>query len=166
MTLANYINVTWRIRQSMSRVLAGQGRTIRIPVHTVDTINKLLRLTRLLLQRLGREPSTEEAAEMTKIPLDKVQKVLNIVNEPISLEIPIGASRGRAAATRAVSSLRRLDALLFPGRRARTIIAICSRPSSYPRGGHYHSEFSNELKNGRRAHCREDRLLGNALDRA
>ncbi len=81
---------TWCIRQSMSRAIADQGRTIRIPVHMVETINKLLRVTRLLVQRLGREPSPEEIAEQMEMPLDKVQKVLKIVKEPISLETPIG----------------------------------------------------------------------------
>ena len=81
---------TWWIRQSMSRAIADQGRTIRIPVHTVETINKLLRVTRLLVQRLGREPTPDEIAEQMEMPLDKVQKVLKIVKEPISLETPIG----------------------------------------------------------------------------
>ena len=81
---------TWWIRQSMSRAIADQGRTIRIPVHMVETINKLLRVTRLLVQRLGREPGPEEIAGQMEMPLDKVQKVLKIVKEPISLETPIG----------------------------------------------------------------------------
>jgi RNA polymerase primary sigma factor len=81
---------TWWIRQSMSRAIADQGRTIRIPVHVVETTNKLLRVTRLLVQRLGREPGPEEIAEQMEMPLEKVQKVLKIVKEPISLEAPIG----------------------------------------------------------------------------
>jgi RNA polymerase primary sigma factor len=81
---------TWWIRQSMSRANADQGRTIRIPVHMTETINKLLRVTRLLVQRLGREPSPEEIAEQMETSLDKVQKALKIVKEPISLETPIG----------------------------------------------------------------------------
>ena len=81
---------TWWIRQSMSRAIADQGRTIRIPVHMVETVNRLLRVTRLLVQRLGREPSSEEIAEQMEMPLDKVQKALKIVKEPISLETPIG----------------------------------------------------------------------------
>ncbi len=81
---------TWWIRQSMSRAIADQGRTIRIPVHMVETINKLLRVTRLLVQRQGREPGPEEIAEQMEMQLDKVQKVLKIVKEPISLETPIG----------------------------------------------------------------------------
>ncbi len=81
---------TWWIRQSMSRAIADQGRTIRIPVHMVETINKLLRVTRLLVQRLGREPTPDEIAAQMEMPLDKVQKVLKIVKEPISLETPIG----------------------------------------------------------------------------
>jgi RNA polymerase primary sigma factor len=81
---------TWWIRQSMSRAIADQSRTIRIPVHMVETVNKLLRVTRLLVQRLGREPSPEEIAEQMEMPLDKVQKALKLVKEPISLETPIG----------------------------------------------------------------------------
>jgi RNA polymerase primary sigma factor len=81
---------TWWIRQSMSRAIADQSRTIRIPVHMVETVNKMLRVRRLLVQRLGREPSPEEIAEQMEMPLDKVQKVLKIVKEPISLETPIG----------------------------------------------------------------------------
>jgi RNA polymerase primary sigma factor len=81
---------TWWIRQSMSRAIADQSRTIRIPVHMVETVNKLLRVTRLLVQRLGREPGPEEIAEHMEMPLDKLQKVLKLVKEPISLETPIG----------------------------------------------------------------------------
>ena len=81
---------TWWIRQSMSRAIADQGRTIRIPVHMFETTNKLLRVTRLLVQRLGREPTPEEIAGQMEMPLDKVQKALKIVKEPISLETPIG----------------------------------------------------------------------------
>jgi len=81
---------TWWIRQSMSRAIADQSRTIRIPVHMAETVNKLLRVTRLLVQRLGREPSPEEIAEQIEMPLDKVQKALKLVKEPISLETPIG----------------------------------------------------------------------------
>ena len=81
---------TWWIRQSMSRAIADQGRTIRIPVHMFETTNKLLRVTRSLVQRLGREPTPEEIAGQMEMPLDKVQKALKIVKEPISLETPIG----------------------------------------------------------------------------
>ena len=81
---------TWWIRQSMSRAIADQSRTIRIPVHMVETVNKLLRVTRLLVQRLGREPSPEEIAEQIEMPLDTVQKALKLVKEPISLETPLG----------------------------------------------------------------------------
>jgi len=81
---------TWWIRQSMSRAIADQSRTIRIPVHMVETINKLLRVTRLLVQRLGREPGPEEIAEQMEIPLDKLQRVLKLVKEPLSLETPLG----------------------------------------------------------------------------
>jgi RNA polymerase primary sigma factor len=81
---------TWWIRQAMSRAIADQSRTIRLPVHIVETVNKLLRVRRLLVQRLGREPSPEEIAEQMEMPLDKVQKMLKVVKEPISLETPIG----------------------------------------------------------------------------
>jgi RNA polymerase primary sigma factor len=81
---------TWWVRQSMSRAIADQSRTIRVPVHMGETVNKLLRVTRLLVQRLGREPSLEELAEQMEMSLDKVLQVLKIVKEPISLETPIG----------------------------------------------------------------------------
>jgi len=81
---------TWWIRQSMSRAIADQSRTIRIPVHMVETVNKLTRVTRWLEQRLHREPDPEEIAEQMQMPLDKLQKVIKIVKEPISLETPLG----------------------------------------------------------------------------
>jgi len=74
----------------MSRAIADQGRTIRIPVHMFETTNKLLRVTRLLVQRLGREPTLDEIAKHLEMPVDKVQKALKIVKEPISLETPVG----------------------------------------------------------------------------
>ena len=81
---------TWWIRQSMSRAIADQSRTIRIPLHMFEATNKVLRVTRLLVQRLGREPTLDEIAGHLEMPLDKVQKALKIVKEPISLETPIG----------------------------------------------------------------------------
>jgi RNA polymerase primary sigma factor len=81
---------TWWIRQGMARAIADQSRTIRLPIHMVETVNKLLRMTRLLVQRLGREPSPEEIAEQMEMPLDKIQKALKLVKEPISLETPLG----------------------------------------------------------------------------
>jgi RNA polymerase primary sigma factor len=81
---------TWWIRQSMSRAIADQSRTIRIPAHMVETVNKLLRVTRLLVQRLGREPGPQEIADQMEIPLEKVQNALKIVKQPISLETPLG----------------------------------------------------------------------------
>ncbi len=81
---------TWWIRQSMSRAIADQGRTIRIPVHMFETTNKLLRVMRFLVQRLGREPTLDEIASQLEMPVEQVQKVLRIVKEPISLETPIG----------------------------------------------------------------------------
>ncbi len=81
---------TWWIRQAITRAIADQARTIRIPVHMIETINKLIRTSRYLVQELGREPSPEEIAEKMEVPLDKVRKVLKIAREPISLETPIG----------------------------------------------------------------------------
>ncbi len=81
---------TWWIRQAITRAIADQARTIRIPVHMIETINKLIRTSRYLVQELGREPSPEEIAGKMEIPLDKVRKVLKIAREPISLETPIG----------------------------------------------------------------------------
>jgi RNA polymerase primary sigma factor len=81
---------TWWIRQAITRAIADQARTIRIPVHMIETINKLIRTSRYLLQELGREPTPEEISERMDIPLDKVKKVLKIAKEPISLETPIG----------------------------------------------------------------------------
>ncbi len=81
---------TWWIRQAITRAIADQARTIRIPVHMIETINKLIRTSRYLVQELGREPTPEEIAEKMEIPLGKVRKVLKIAREPISLETPIG----------------------------------------------------------------------------
>lgn len=81
---------TWWIRQSVSRAIADQARTIRIPVHMIETINKVLRTSRYLVQQLGREPNPEEIAVQMEVPVDKVRKVLKIVKEPVSLETPIG----------------------------------------------------------------------------
>jgi RNA polymerase primary sigma factor len=81
---------TWWIRQAITRAIADQARTIRIPVHMIETINKLIRTSRQLVQENGREPSPEEIAERMMLPLDKVRKVLKIAKEPISLETPIG----------------------------------------------------------------------------
>ena len=81
---------TWWIRQEITRAIADQARTIRIPVHMIETINKLIRTSRYLVQEMGREPTPEEIAEKMELPLDKVRKVLKIAKEPISLETPIG----------------------------------------------------------------------------
>ncbi len=81
---------TWWIRQAITRAIADQARTIRIPVHMIETINKLIRTSRYLVQEYGREPSPEEIAEKMEFPLEKVRKVLKIAKEPISLETPIG----------------------------------------------------------------------------
>ena len=81
---------TWWIRQAITRAIADQARTIRIPVHMIETINKLVRTSRYLVQELGREPLPEEIAEKMDMPVDKVRKVLKIAKEPISLETPVG----------------------------------------------------------------------------
>jgi RNA polymerase primary sigma factor len=81
---------TWWIRQAITRAIADQARTIRIPVHMIETINKLIRTSRALVQELGREPTSEEIARKMDIPVSKVRKVLKIAQEPISLETPIG----------------------------------------------------------------------------
>ncbi len=81
---------TWWIRQEITRAIADQARTIRIPVHKVETINKLIRVSRQLLQELGREPSPEEIAAEMNMPVDRVREILKISQEPVSLETPIG----------------------------------------------------------------------------
>ena len=81
---------TWWIRQAITRAIADQARTIRIPVHMVETINKLIRVSRQLLQELGREPTPEEIAEEMDMPVDRVREILKISQEPVSLEPPIG----------------------------------------------------------------------------
>ncbi len=81
---------TWWIRQAMTRAIADQARTIRIPVHMVETINKLVRISRELVQETGREPTADELAARVDLPVDKVQKVLKVVKQPVSLETPIG----------------------------------------------------------------------------
>lgn len=81
---------TWWIRQAITRAIADQARTIRIPVHMVETINKLIRVSRQLLQELGRDPHPEEVAKIMELPVDKVREIMKIAQEPVSLETPIG----------------------------------------------------------------------------
>jgi len=81
---------TWWIRQAITRAIADQARTIRIPVHMVETINKLIRVSRQLLQELGREPHPEEIAKEMNMPVEKVREIMKISQEPVSLETPIG----------------------------------------------------------------------------
>ena len=81
---------TWWIRQAITRAIADQARTIRIPVHMVETINKVIRVSRQLLQELGHDPSPNEIAEEMNMPVDKVREILKIAQEPVSLETPIG----------------------------------------------------------------------------
>ena len=88
---------TWWIRQAITRAIADQARTIRIPVHMVETINKLIRVSRQLVQKLGREPTAEEIAAGMEIPSDRVEEIQRIAQEPVSLETPIGRGRGQPA---------------------------------------------------------------------
>ena len=81
---------TWWIRQAITRSIADQARTIRIPVHMIETINKIVRTQRLLLNEIGREPTPEEISKKLNMPLEKVRKVLKIAKEPVSLETPVG----------------------------------------------------------------------------
>ncbi len=81
---------TWWIRQAITRAIADQARTIRIPVHMIETINKVVRTSRYLVQELDRDPTPEEIAEKMELPVDRVRKILKIAKEPISLETPIG----------------------------------------------------------------------------
>jgi len=82
---------TWWIRQAISRAIADQSRTIRIPVHMVETTNRLVRTSRRLVQELGREPTPDELAEAMELPIGQIRKVLRLTREPLSLETPIGS---------------------------------------------------------------------------
>ncbi len=81
---------TWWVRQAITRAIADQARTIRIPVHMIETINKLVRTSRALLQEFGREPTNEELAERMELPVHKVRRILRVAQEPVSLETPVG----------------------------------------------------------------------------
>ncbi len=81
---------TWWVRQAITRAIADQARTIRIPVHMIETINKLIRTSRMLVQELGREPTSEELSEKMDLPVTKIRRVMRIAQEPISLETPVG----------------------------------------------------------------------------
>jgi hypothetical protein len=97
---------TWWIRQAITRSIADQARTIRIPVHMIETINKIVRTSRQMLHEIGREPTPEELAEKLAMPLEKVRKVLKIAKEPISLETPIGEEEDRGPQRRAAHRCR------------------------------------------------------------
>ena len=84
---------TWWIRQAITRAIADQARTIRIPVHMVETINKLIRVSRQLLQELGRDPTPEEIAAAMEIPVERVREIQKVAQEPVSLETPIGKKK-------------------------------------------------------------------------
>ena len=124
---------TWWIRQAITRAIADQARTIRIPVHMVETINKVIRVSRQLLQELGHDPSPEEIAEEMSMPVDKVREILKIAQEPVSLETPIGEEEDSHLAT---SSPTRT-----PPSRRRPPPSPCSRSSWWtcwvpdPQGG-------------------------------
>ena len=113
---------TWWIRQAITRSIADQARTIRIPVHMIETINKIVRTIRQMLHEIGREPTPEELAEKLGMPLEKVRKVLKIAKEPISLETP--DRRRGGFATSATSSRTRTPSCRSTRRSSRT----CARP--------------------------------------
>ena len=116
---------TWWIRQAITRSIADQARTIRIPVHMIETINKIVRTARQMLNEIGREPTPEELAEKLGMPLEKVRKVLKIAKEPLSLETP-DRRRGGLAPRRFHRGQER-----DPADRRRDPVATCARP---PRG--------------------------------
>ena len=109
---------TWWIRQAITRSIADQARTIRIPVHMIETINKIVRTSRQMLHEIGREPTPEELAEKLAMPLEKVRKVLKIAKEPISLETPIGDEEDSAIS--AISSRTRTRSCRSTRRSSRT----------------------------------------------
>ena len=120
---------TWWIRQAITRSIADQARTIRIPVHMIETINKIVRTSRQMLHEIGREPTPEELAEKLAMPLEKVRKVLKIAKEPISLETPIGDEED--SATSAISSRTRTRSCRSTRRSSRT--SARPRRASSPR---------------------------------
>jgi RNA polymerase primary sigma factor len=136
---------TWWIRQAITRSIADQARTIRIPVHMIETINKIVRTSRQMLHEIGREPTPEELAEKLAMPLEKVRKVLKIAKEPISLETPIGdeedsaisaiSSRTRTRSCRSTrrssrTCARRRRACSPRSRRARSACCACASASA------------------------------------
>ena len=135
---------TWWIRQAITRSIADQARTIRIPVHMIETINKIVRTSRQMLHEIGREPTPEELAEKLAMPLEKVRKVLKIAKEPISLETPIGdeedaisaiSSRTRTRCCRSTPPSSRICARPRRGcsprsRRARSACCACASASA------------------------------------
>jgi RNA polymerase primary sigma factor len=120
---------TWWIRQAITRSIADQARTIRIPVHMIETINKIVRTSRQMLHEIGREPTPEELAEKLAMPLEKVRKVLKIAKEPISLETPIGDEEDSAIS--ATSSRTRTRSCRSTPRSSRTCAK--PRPACWPR---------------------------------
>ncbi|MFD2136128.1 sigma-70 family RNA polymerase sigma factor [Novosphingobium resinovorum] len=119
---------TWWIRQAITRSIADQARTIRIPVHMIETINKLVRTSRQFLHEQGREPTPEEMAERLSMPLEKVRKVMKIAKEPISLETPIGDEEDRTSETSSRTRTRS-----FPWTRQSRRTSRKRSPASSPR---------------------------------
>ena len=131
---------TWWIRQAITRAIADQARTIRIPVHMIETINKLIRTSRSLVQEYGREPTSEEIAKRMDIPVSKVRKVLKIAQEPISLETPIGeeedshlaisskiavSSRRQSRSSIDAILARNMDVIVEPAQCTRCVVPEC-----------------------------------------
>ena len=129
---------TWWIRQAITRAIADQARTIRIPVHMIETINKLVRTQRHLVQEMGREPTPEEIAEKMEIPVDKVRKIQKIAKEPISLETPIGEEEDSHLGDfiedkNAVSLPRRTSSTTVSKRRPAVLATLTPRKSGSSR---------------------------------
>ena len=135
---------TWWIRQAIKRAIADQARTIRVPVHMVETMNKLLRVSRSLVQEIGREPTPEEIGARMELPLDKVRRVLRIIREPISLETPVGedddshlgdfiedeSAVAPADARHGAQPARQTRKVLARSRRARSRCSACASGSA------------------------------------
>jgi RNA polymerase primary sigma factor len=120
---------TWWIRQAITRSIADQARTIRIPVHMIETINKLNRISRQMLQEMGREPTPEELGERMEMPEDKIRKVLKIAKEPISMETPIGDDEDSHWATSSKTRPCSRQSMWPPLRASRKRPATCSPAS-------------------------------------
>ena len=120
---------TWWIRQAITRAIADQARTIRIPVHMVETINKVIRVSRQLLQQLGHDPSPEEISAEMGMPVDKVREILKIAQEPVSLETPIGEEEAAPARWRKWARSSTSPVSVFARSRPR-LSASCAIPAA------------------------------------